>query len=370
MMAVCMFWLLTYVGHGLDLAVGNRPVIIMQGAQDQDYRHGAGIRKKNELGSIVGNNLLHFRIYPPEATQRDDLSNWLLLNDEPRISSWTPSGILIDDMIKEPRELQTVFFALSPSMLNSLYSDYVTAATAAAIQAGEQFPHEDHQPKHQQQRGKKLRIDCRHSRNTVSLPIRVCDDETGRRTGHDTRQFSYDDPYEPKHLNNHAASPKADLTRGERPRDYQKPGFAVRPYVLEGANKVPGKRSQIPAVGGRRTVDHTGESAPHQAQPPSPLGNGISVASQLMLRSTRGSIQYDVPQIECPISDDGMERFACPTADRVGRYHCIDDHALCDGFIDCPTGEDEDRQACMFYKTTKAHLDVLADAILRWARGR
>lgn len=54
---------------------------------------------------------------------------------------------------------------------------------------------------------------------------------------------------------------------------------------------------------------------------------------------------------ECPASEDGMERFACPTADRMGRYHCIDDHVLCDGFIDCPTGEDEDRQACMFYKT-------------------
>lgn len=54
---------------------------------------------------------------------------------------------------------------------------------------------------------------------------------------------------------------------------------------------------------------------------------------------------------ECPVSEDGMERFACPTADRMGRYHCIDDHVLCDGFIDCPTGEDEDRQACMFYKT-------------------
>jgi hypothetical protein len=48
---------------------------------------------------------------------------------------------------------------------------------------------------------------------------------------------------------------------------------------------------------------------------------------------------------------DGMERFACPTPDRQGRYRCIDDHVLCDGFIDCPEGEDEDRQACMFYKT-------------------
>lgn len=46
-----------------------------------------------------------------------------------------------------------------------------------------------------------------------------------------------------------------------------------------------------------------------------------------------------------------MERFACPTPDRQGRYHCIDDHVLCDGFIHCPSGEDEDRQACMFYKT-------------------
>uniref|UniRef100_A0A6P7G6V6 Uncharacterized protein LOC114338412 n=1 Tax=Diabrotica virgifera virgifera TaxID=50390 RepID=A0A6P7G6V6_DIAVI len=95
-----------------------------------------------------------------------------------------------------------------------------------------------------------------------------------------------------------------------------------------------------------------------------------AVNSQLMLRSPRGQRQYDVPQIECPPADDGMERFACPTPDRQGRYHCIDDHVLCDGFIDCPSAEDEDRQSCMFFKTTKAHLDVLADALLRWARGR
>ncbi|XP_068145489.1 LOW QUALITY PROTEIN: uncharacterized protein jeb [Drosophila tropicalis] len=95
-----------------------------------------------------------------------------------------------------------------------------------------------------------------------------------------------------------------------------------------------------------------------------------SIASQLMLRTARGQRQYDVPQIECPTAMDGMERFACPTPDLQGRYRCIDDHVLCDGFIDCPEGEDEDRRSCMFYKTTKAHLDVLADALLRWARGR
>ncbi|XP_003738179.2 uncharacterized protein LOC100904113 [Galendromus occidentalis] len=88
------------------------------------------------------------------------------------------------------------------------------------------------------------------------------------------------------------------------------------------------------------------------------------------VRAPRGAHEYDVPQIECPNAEDGMERFACPSPDSLGRYRCIDDHVLCDGFLDCPDGSDEDRHSCMFYKTTKAHLDVLADALLRWARGR
>ncbi|KAK6620695.1 hypothetical protein RUM43_010990 [Polyplax serrata] len=53
-----------------------------------------------------------------------------------------------------------------------------------------------------------------------------------------------------------------------------------------------------------------------------------------------------------------MDRFACPTPDRMGRYRCIDDHVLCDGFIDCPNGEDEDRQACMFYKTEESAVEI------------
>lgn len=64
---------------------------------------------------------------------------------------------------------------------------------------------------------------------------------------------------------------------------------------------------------------------------------------------------------ECPPAMDGMERFACPTPDRQGRYRCIDDHVLCDGFIDCPDGEDEERQACMFYKTVSDWFCLLSD---------
>lgn len=121
--------------------------------------------------------------------------------------------------------------------------------------------------------------------------------------------------------------------------------------------------------GGGGGGGNSGKSGHHTEEGPSDL-LPANLASQFMLRTPRGHRQYDVPQIECPQAEDGMDRFACPTPDRMGRYRCIDDHVLCDGFIDCPNGEDEDRQACMFYKTTKAHLDVLADALLRWARGR
>lgn len=84
-----------------------------------------------------------------------------------------------------------------------------------------------------------------------------------------------------------------------------------------------------------------------------PSHENVASKAQQSLRSPRGARQYDVPQIECPSAEDGMERFACPSPDRMGRYRCIDDHVLCDGFIDCPQGEDEDRMSCMFYKTVR-----------------
>ncbi|XP_017489422.1 PREDICTED: uncharacterized protein LOC108377665, partial [Rhagoletis zephyria] len=72
----------------------------------------------------------------------------------------------------------------------------------------------------------------------------------------------------------------------------------------------------------------------------------------------------------CPSTENGVDRFACPTADAYGRFLCIDDQHICNGYTDCPRGEDEDTMSCMFYKSTKAHLDVLADYLLQWARGR
>ncbi|KPM07756.1 hypothetical protein QR98_0062560 [Sarcoptes scabiei] len=65
-----------------------------------------------------------------------------------------------------------------------------------------------------------------------------------------------------------------------------------------------------------------------------------------------------------------MDRFSCPSRDNYGRFLCIDDQHICDGYFDCPLGEDEERINCMFYKSTKAHLDLLADYLLQWARGQ
>ena len=54
---------------------------------------------------------------------------------------------------------------------------------------------------------------------------------------------------------------------------------------------------------------------------------------------------------ECPRTNDRMQRFACPTPDFRGRYRCIDDRALCNGFFDCPGREDEKPDQCLFFKT-------------------
>ncbi|XP_011642393.1 uncharacterized protein LOC105430499 [Pogonomyrmex barbatus] len=310
-MAVCMFWLLTYVGQGLDLAVGNRPVIIqVQGTQGLDYRHGSGsIRKKSELSS-VGGNLFHFRIYPSDGPHRDDLSNWLVFNDEPQLSSWSPAGMLIDDIVKEPRELQNVFFALSPAMLNVLYNEYVTSSqphAATQPHVAEPYVHDEGNHllggRQAHQRPKKRRIGCRHPlRGPLSLPILVCDEAGKKATIQEPRQSHHDDLYAEQRFNT-ATSTKTDLARAEGGTPLNLPtndGFAPRAFAYEtSGNKLPGsKRNQI--VIERRSIDAQGESPGHQAQAssaPSTSSAGASIASQLMLRSIRGSIQYDVPQI-------------------------------------------------------------------------
>lgn len=296
-MAVCMFWLLTYVGQGLYLAVGNRAVIIVHGAQGLDYRHGSnGIRKKSELNS-VGSNLLHFRIYPSEGPHRDDLSNWLVFNDEPRISSWSPTDMLIDDIVKEPREFQNVFSALSPAMLDVLYPEYVTSPSQTS--ADPPLVYDDlHDNRQQHQRTKKRRVGCRHSKRSLNLPMLLVCDEAGKKTLQEPRQSNHDDLYEQRF--NTATSTKTDFARAEdTPRESPNGDFIPRAFVYE-TNKLPGKRNYISV--GRRSIDTQGESPGHQTQASSSMSSTSSalpggIASHFMLRSIRGTIQYDVPQI-------------------------------------------------------------------------
>ena len=83
------------------------------------------------------------------------------------------------------------------------------------------------------------------------------------------------------------------------------------------------------------------------AQPPSTNLNN--------LLSTYYYYIYSTFLAECPRSEDRMERFACPSPDFRGRYRCIDDRSLCDGFFDCPSREDENPEMCLFYKTVRRH---------------
>lgn len=69
-----------------------------------------------------------------------------------------------------------------------------------------------------------------------------------------------------------------------------------------------------------------------------------------LLLTSHKTLRLKYPQIECNRTDEGFERFACPSPDPLGRYRCIEDRLFCDGYKDCPDGEDEDSQSCMFYR--------------------
>ncbi|XP_043225981.1 uncharacterized protein LOC122383534 [Amphibalanus amphitrite] len=124
----------------------------------------------------------------------------------------------------------------------------------------------------------------------------------------------------------------------------------------------------------KRSFERRLAAPAHQTwrQRPPPAAGAVPARQQAFVRTSRASSrpqEYDVPIIECPPTEEGMDRFACPTPNIYDRYLCIDDHLLCDGYNSCPGGEDEDRRNCLFYKTTKSHLNVLADALLRVIRG-
>ncbi|KAL2722781.1 myb-like protein AA [Vespula squamosa] len=441
-MTICIVWLLAYVGQVLEIE--NHPMSVAHGRHPQACHHEVSVRKFHNGQSSIDGNLLHLKTHPYEGSHRDDLSEWLVYTEKRPIYSWTTSDMLVDGIMKEPKDLKANFLAFSPGLSNVLYPEYVTVtspyvsvssmsrttteplvddALLAQHQHRFQRQHKQQQRQHQHQqqqqqqqlqqqqrqqqrrqlhqRNKKRRI-IDYSNNkqaenqAVELPILIY--YNGEKILPDRRQSDQEDVYEQRlnspiklktepiyerfskpslssifssSLPSSSSSFSSASTLSSSREFFNDEGLAPsKPFIYE-INDPSEKGNQITIR--RRSVDLPGESSVSRqalTPPTSSFTSGRSSLASHFIRSIRGSRHYDVPQIECPASEEGMERFACPTPDRMGRYRCIDDHVLCDGFTDCPAGEDENMLHCMFFKTTRAHLDVLADAILRWARGR
>ncbi|XP_035719135.1 histone H3.v1-like [Vespa mandarinia] len=455
-MTICIVWLLAYVGQVLELE--NRPMSVAHGRHRQDCHHEVSIRKFQNGQSSIDGNLLHLKTHPYEGSHRDDLSEWLVYTEKRPIYSWTTRNMMVDGIIKEPKDLNTNLLALSPGLSNVLYPEYVSVTSPYVSvssmsrttteplvddallaqhqhrfqrqhkqqQQQQQRQHHHQQQQQQQQRQQQQRRQL-HQRNkkrriidysnnkqaenqAVELPILIY--YNGEKILPDRRQSDQENVYEQR-LNSpmklktepiyerfskpflssifssslpssSSSSSSSSASSSSSSSSFSSASTLSssreffndeeltpsKPFIYE-INDPSEKRNQI--IIRRRSVNLPGESSVSRQTLMPPTSSFTSERSSLashFIRTTRGSRHYDVPQIECPASEEGMERFACPTPDRMGRYRCIDDHVLCDGFTDCPQGEDENMLHCMFFKTTRAHLDVLADAILRWARGR
>lgn len=90
-----------------------------------------------------------------------------------------------------------------------------------------------------------------------------------------------------------------------------------------------------------------------------PLNRSFRVTNNLVLIRMRCQRNQ---QTECNNTEEGFERFACPSPDDRG-FRCIEDRLFCDGYRDCPGGEDEDRVSCMYYRLVSS---ALIEASIRW----
>ncbi|KAL7632765.1 UNVERIFIED_CONTAM: hypothetical protein RMT77_016889 [Armadillidium vulgare] len=67
---------------------------------------------------------------------------------------------------------------------------------------------------------------------------------------------------------------------------------------------------------------------------------------------------------ECPSSEEGFPQVHCPSASKSGEWICVEDQDLCDGFSHCPNHEDEEPNACLYFKAMQNYVDLLVSALV------
>lgn len=279
-----MLWLLSYAGLGLSLALGNRPVSVVQD-QKRNENHEKMVGLVGNLDSMDG-NALHLRAYRYDDSLRNAVRDWFVYDGQSENNPRSSKSVSSNEGVSKPaRNENELLDDLFSTVLKNVHRNHDAKREAVPF-VYEKAPFFGQHRTRKRPDFKDRRGPGSEMYNYVEAPLI-------------TSQFILENRFDgrsavAKSSFKESGNPSEEST--DLSRKVQGKGAGSSSMNLE-VDKSLEKRNM--ATSGHREAP----GAPSQPQQQLPsLPGGASIASQFMLRSARGNRQYDVPQIgECKL---------------------------------------------------------------------
>ena len=273
-----ILWLLSYVGLGLALALGNRPVSVVQD-QKRNQNHEKIVGLVGNLDSMDENDL-HLRAYRYDDFLRNAVRDWFVYDGQSENIPQSSTSVLSNERVVESTRNENELLDDLFSIIKNVHRNHDMKREAMPF-VYEKAPFFGQHRTRKRQDFKDRRGPESEMYDYVEAPFV-------------SNQFILDNRFDGR-----SAVAKLSFKENRNPfeestdssRKAQGKGVESSSMNLE-VDKSLGKRNM--ATSGHREAQ--GAQPQPQQQLPS-LPGGASIASQFMLRSARGNKQYDVPQI-------------------------------------------------------------------------